>query len=439
MKKGKCKQAEIAMHTHDIIAYKRCRRKWLFSSPFKMHLQPKPQFNGVNKNLWFGSGFHFAMEDYHGWNRFKSPVEAFLAYTECFTEEERPIEFDDLVPLGINMLSYYEGWEKEFANWETLWHADGKYMRKSEIPSDAKEVRPLVEEKFSLVLEPLCHYKNGKEIFTFVEPGLYVDEHGECWPEDSLKSAMYEYVEIVYHGTFDRICIDKDNRWWVLDYKTAAAIDTAKLDKDFQISAYCWAAEQWYEHEIDGMLYVQCSKNPPKAPKITSKGVSTDKRQKTTASLYREALVDYYGSLSDSPEACIDMLNMLEDKKSDNGDDFIRYDYVPRNEFHKQRTYEYIIAVGKEILNPSTILYPNPTRDCAWDCPFQAMCVAMDEGADWEYYIDEFEVRNETMNDEVPRWEKNLYSKYRELYPEEFKKTTKHETTLEEFLGGSNE
>ena len=46
----------------------------------------------------------------------------------------------------------------------------------------------------------------------------------------------------------------------------------------------------------------------------------------------------------------------------------------------------------------------------------------MEEGADWEAYLDEFEVRNETMKDEVPRWQIRMYHKYPDLFPEEHKK-----------------
>ena len=141
LQKGKCSQIEIAMHTHDRIAYKRCRRKWEFSSPFKRHLKPKPTFGGISSNLWFGSGIHFALEDYHGYNKFKNPVAAFQAYVEAHQPEELPTDIEDLLNLGINMLEYYVTWERHFAKWKTVW-LDGK---------------PLVEQKFSLVLEPLCH------------------------------------------------------------------------------------------------------------------------------------------------------------------------------------------------------------------------------------------------------------------------------------------
>lgn len=30
------------------------------------------------------------------------------------------------------------------------------------------------------------------------------------------------------------------------------------------------------------------------------------------------------------------------------------------------------------------IVYPNPSRDCSWRCPFVSVCPSMDDGSDWE-------------------------------------------------------
>ncbi len=32
--------------------------------------------------------------------------------------------------------------------------------------------------------------------------------------------------------------------------------------------------------------------------------------------------------------------------------------------------------------------YPNPTKDCSWDCEFLPICVQMDDGSDYEYTIE---------------------------------------------------
>lgn len=376
LRKGICSQTEVALHTHDRISFRRCRRKWQFSSPFRYHLKPRADRIGTNPHLWFGSGIHFALEDFHGYNKFGDPVKAFQAYCDAFELEELPEGAAELLELGQGMLDYYKQWEPAHAKWKTVW-LDGK---------------PLVEQKFSLVLEEVPYEVDGKP------------------------------VEVVYHGTFDRIVEDEQGDWWILDYKTAKSYDSSKLDLDTQISAYCWAAEQWYNRPIAGMIYLQMIKTVPKQPRITTKGVSTDKRQKTTRAIYKQALINYYGTVDKAPEAAISFLNDLAYEEDQFGDAFIKYDLVTRNEEAKLSAYRHIIDEGKEMTNKDLAIYPNPTRDCSWDCPFKSVCIAQEEGADWEYLLEtDYEVRPETMQDEIPMWQKRLFRKNRELFPEEYK------------------
>ena len=410
---GQCKQCELALHTHDSITYKRCRRKWQLSSPFGLHLAPKASVMGVSSPLWFGSGFHFALEDRYGYNRFGGAVKAFDAYVESFLSEELPEDIEELVELGHDMLGYFETWMTTHANWKIV-HIEGK---------------PLVEVPFSLVLSDCCYYEDlndGDRYFRAPEGGyesslthiIFSDEQ----MQQLLAKEAVKYCEVVFHGKLDAVVEDEEGRWFVLDYKTAKAINTGKLALDPQISKYCWAAEQWFQHEIAGMIYVQVSKSPPKAPKKTTRGISSDKRQRVTYEGYEEALRDYYGSIEAAPEACLSFLADLEEEEDENGNKFVRVDRVYRNEQSKLNTYQHIVAEGLEMLRPELAIYPNPTKDCSWDCPFMNVCLAMEEGADWKFLLDGYEVRNETMKDEVPMWEQRLYRHHRDLYPEEFEK-----------------
>lgn len=36
----------------------------------------------------------------------------------------------------------------------------------------------------------------------------------------------------------------------------------------------------------------------------------------------------------------------------------------------------------------SPVLWPNPTKDCSWDCDFRDVCPAIDDGSDWEYMLE---------------------------------------------------
>lgn len=334
------RQEPIKIRTHDRIAFRRCRRMWDFVSQMRQHLEPIPEVEKVSSPLWFGTGFHFALEDYHGYRRFKNPVDAFMAYVRCFKVDELPEDFEELIELGQGMLEYYtKYWLPKRNEFETLW-IDGV---------------PQVEVKFTI-------------------------------PIPELSEAVGR--EVVYQGTFDRVVTDALGRLWVVDYKTVSRFDTSKLETDPQISAYAWAAEQWYQKPVEGVVYMQFIKAVPKPPKILRTGwPSLDKKQKTTYALYYETLLQICGDPKKFPTDYVEFLNYLASLETPEGDNFIRWDFVRRNEYQKRAEYQSIIAEGLEMLNPNLALYKNPTRDCAWDCAFRSVCLAMDDGGDWEWLL----------------------------------------------------
>lgn len=365
-------RAKYYVHTHDLISYRRCRRKWALSSPLRMHLKPKATLTGVNPYLWMGSGFHFGLEDYYGHRRFNSAKEAFMEYVNAHPIEERPVDWENLVDLCSQMLDIYTEYEDTYGTWKTAL-IDGQ---------------PAVEINFALELEGITH----------------------------------EGQPVAFGGTIDRIVEDEHGRYWILDYKTAKAFDTDKLALDTQISAYCWAAEQYLGVNIEGMLYVQVHKSPPKAPKITKTGVSTDKRQRTTAKLYKEALLEFYnGDIDAIPAKNKEYYKELRKKekgqiKSGLGNDYVCISWVERNTHTKINFFNHLYGMLEEMTNPNLSIYPNSTKDCSWDCSFRDICLAKEEGSDWEYYLSFMEERNETMDDEDPKWLITLKKKFPEKY-----------------------
>lgn len=361
--------ATLTLHTSDRSSFKRCKRRWGLSSPWQRNLTPVEKDKSIN--LWFGSGFHFALEDYHGYNKFGSPVIALEAYYNAFRSEDLPERAEEMMALGMGMFDYYLKWGQNREKFETLWHNG----------------QPMVECSFELEIKELTEYAKKHNVTV---NGELVDK-------------------VTYHGTIDKIVTDSEGRWWLVDYKTAASIDTKKLSTDPQISAYLWAAEQYYDHEIAGMIFLQFLKDVPEYPKRLAKGgFSTDKRQKTPHSYYREALIQEFGKV---PPEYIEILNELASRESIEGNKFIRSDKVERNGYSKESTYYNIIEEGMDMLdqivNPR--LYPNFTRDCAWDCSFRFCCIAMEEGHDADELLsDGFEIRNKTEEGETEEWRKRI-------------------------------
>lgn len=96
----------IIIRTSDRAAFKSCRRKWGFSSHLKMNLSPK----ALASPLWFGSAIHYALEDYHGWNVFGHPRDAFKAYciaTAQNWKRDLPSDAQEHYEMGKAMMDYY--------------------------------------------------------------------------------------------------------------------------------------------------------------------------------------------------------------------------------------------------------------------------------------------------------------------------------------------
>lgn len=330
----------IKIHTSDRNAYRRCRRRWSFKSPLRMHLTPDPAQEILA--MWFGTGIHFALEEFFGYNRFGDPVVTLDAYLNAFRPEDLPEGAIDEIALGMRMMDYFMMWRTRRDFYSTL-VIDGI---------------PQVEVDFRLELRELSEIAG--------EP-------------------------VIYQGTLDRVVEDPYGGLWVMEYKTAKNIDTNKLANDPQVRAYVWAAEQIYQRTFEGVLYLQLAKNAPEPPRTLNNGtISIDKRQKTVHSMAREAMLKLHPD-GKFPAKYIEFLNELAEQETPEGDRFIRMDEVRINDYTKQITYQHIIAEAREMIDSNLALYPNPTRDCVWECSdFRAVCIAMDEGSDWEYMLEEF-------------------------------------------------
>lgn len=359
------------IHTTDRNLFRRCRRKWNWSSPLRQGLVGTGETPSA---LWFGIGIHFALEDFHGYQQWGHPVGAFRAFLEAYPEDKLPVDWEELEVLACEILTYYaEVWHGiYFKQYRTAIGADIEYARHMHGIITTKFVdvnMPLVETKFQI---PLFNTFN-KEV---------------AW----------------YVGTFDRIVIDPFGRFWVVDYKTTRAIDTAKLENDPQASAYTWAATRYFGVPFEGVIWVNISKDVPSGPKRLVNGeFSQDKRQKTTYRLYSQALMDTFSYI---PQQYVDFLNYLAIKETENGDAFIRYDLLRRNKSFVDAESAKIMYEVEEMLRPHLAIYPNPTRDCAWDCPFRSACISYDDGSDFQYILDNEFIATGTGRDDS--WRENV-------------------------------
>lgn len=350
------------IRTSDRIAFKGCRRRWGWSSHLRHNLGSR---TGITP-LWLGTGFHFALEDFHGYNYFGHPKAAFDAYvkaSQIHAPHKMPDDMDDAAELGRGMLDYYIIWlqQRPHSSLKTLW-IDGV---------------PQVEVNFRFRI-----------------------------PGDWTK---YGYDEVWYSGTIDRVCLDDNGLIWPVDYKTAKSIEVMHFLTDPQVSAYMWAVPHIYDQEkypIGGFKYMQFRKALPNPGRLIYGGsqVSTAQNQGTNYYMYRQTLLQVYGSVERAPEDNQKFLKGLMMFEDENKDEYIQIDNIGRNDRHGMSEGTKIMLECEDMLNPNLPLYPNPTRWCAhWKnpCPFLSPCTSLDDGGDW---LHELEMTTEPREPKYDGW-----------------------------------
>lgn len=355
----------VVVRTSDRMLFKKCRRLWGWTSHMKMGLTIKEQAD----YFWFGTGLHYALEDYHGANVYGHPGRAFQAYTAATRIAGcAPATWNDLLPTGLGIMCYY---------------AD--YWLKSRDPFG-----------------------------TFVFEGQpQLEAHGYI-----DLGAKKDGRRVVYGFTIDRMIEDEHGQIWVGEYKSAKAFRTFHYDTDEQCTAYCWAANRLYRRDIAGVYYYQFKKTVPQLPKILAAGgISTDPRQPTTGALYRKQLLDVYGDLKICPPKNIKMLNELVTEETEDQDRFIRREAIERNQDQIDNFERRVILELEDMLNDDLPLYPNQTKDCSWSCPLQAACIAMESGGDYEQALSSY--ARHPGGDNREGWRKSLPHPANVAMPEE--------------------
>ncbi len=406
------KLSHYTIRTSDRRVFRRCLRKWSFQSS----LRGNWKYRGTEQNInfWFGSAIHFAMEDYHGYNVFGDPRIAFWAYYQAFPEDELPAGAEDYYPLGISMLSYYLTWYKRHnaaSDFETaLVNLKTGELTDPHHKDPSAQYYPAVEQTFMI---PLNVWVAVDENDNIVKTYWNASDLPELFMDDTfiLDGKGCKLVPINYHGTIDRVVFDKLGRLWILDYKTAKGADTNKLDTDDQISAYMWAFTKLFGQKPYGFIYLQLTKEAVQEPKRLKNGsLSVDKRQKTTYSLLKQAIIEEYGKVENAPSNIIQFLNYMAEQEAPEGDRFIRWDFVKRSEEELAAHERHIYGELRQMLNPDLYCYPSPTRDCIWDCPVRDWCLALDRNdtSMIEEFMRNFEKRPHDEDGNVDPWRENI-------------------------------
>jgi PD-(D/E)XK nuclease superfamily len=354
------------IRTSDRINFRSCRRRWGWQSHLRHGLGSVEHASP----LWFGSGMHYALEDFHGPNHFGHPVKAFKAYAEATQRFSKhggpslPGDVQELITLSDGMMGYYaDHWLRNRPKLETYIH--------NGVPQ--VEVHVLVPIDMDRL-------------------PLWVRDH---------------YNEVLYAATLDRVIIDEYDRLWIVEYKSARAMETAHFMTDPQCTAYMWVGTNLYDLPIGGVIYQQHKKDVPEPPRILADGSVSKMTAGTTYALYYDTMRKLYTpEVARWPTKNLDALNALVKEENDSQDAFIRRDRVSRSIQSIESEGEKILLECEDMLNPNLPLYPNPNRlQCSW-CSFQHACVDMDDGSDFQNDLElMFQQQHPTERDS---WRKHL-------------------------------
>jgi len=159
----------------------------------------------------------------------------------------------------------------------------------------------------------------------------YVEEEWEC---------LIPGTDFILYGMIDLAFFDPLVRGYVIrDNKSVAAFNQTPEDVDFQLRTYAWAF--W---RLTGHL-------PKRAEHLMMKRVLGT--GKATPPFFERYPIQVTKRILESHEA-----QLIE------------------------RCREIAMARRRTADHPT--LWPNPTKDCSWDCDYRALCPMVDDGSDWE-------------------------------------------------------
>jgi hypothetical protein len=391
----------IPLHQSDVSTFKRCRRKWEWSSPMRMNLTGRSDQLGIVDYWWFGSGIHYALSQYYDPNFQRDPVEAFVWWYSTVMNGGRVTE--DQLELGYDRKpkqTQVYGVGEGSMEWDGTYTIRGLYDLLAQ-PDDYE-----FEEMKELGINMMKFYREwapANDDFTVIdcervfsvpildpatgEPLIAID------PRDGAVKQVHA------RGKRDAVIQDNGNgQYGILEHKTAQEIGEGyfdKLDKDEQCTRYMWAGE--YEADLYDLPYKHLSfvhyngirKAYPRTPTELKSGMFSIDRTKesTTYALLQQFIKErpfVQMAIRDDEKAQA----YIEYVREKGDEQFVQRKTVYRNRAEIKSCGERVYMEAMDMLQPDLRIYPNPTGDHAClRCPFRGPCIARDDGSDWQQML----------------------------------------------------
>lgn len=186
-------------------------------------------------------------------------------------------------------------------------------------------------------------------------------------------------------GVFDGI-VELGGKYWILEHKTAAQINTKHVLRDKQVGLYVSAARV-LGIPVEGVIYNTLKKGVPQKPALLKRGGLSRalSNNNITFESYIEAIHENGLDYADYQQE----LSMLEDRENP----FFFRELVSKPEYDADQVWKDVEQAEelREVLVQNNIFPRNDTKDCTWDCPFAELCLAEFEGHDTEeLFVDKY-------------------------------------------------
>lgn len=413
----------IPIHSSDRATFKFCRRQWAWSSPSRLNLVPRADVYGVDKNLWFGTGIHYALEQYYNPVLSRDPVEAWLTWFELqwrggivyenevkqfadrnpqsnIMDADHPVDtfkvlglcdilpdtmseelFMEMKDIGVGMMKFYKGYAEANDNFHVI-----ALEHDFSVPVLNGKGEPLYavdNRKMPEGWEP--NFDVGNEFGPLMKEDLY--------PNSAPTSAPVVWKQVHVRGRQDQIQQEQEfGRYGIMDYKTASRIGEdyfRHLELDEQCTSYLAFGQlearlhNLEYKELEYITYQAMLKNYPKPPTMTTKGLPSLNRndESTTAALFAQCIKDNG----------LQMIYDVDEKMQryytyllEQGDEkyIVRTD-TWRTKIQRQNAMTRLYYEAQDMLN-NPVLYPNPSKNFACiNCKFRVPCIAAETGDDY--------------------------------------------------------
>lgn len=427
----------IPIHSSDRATFKFCRRQWVWSSPSHLNLIRKASVLGIEKNLWFGTGIHYALERYYNPMIKDDPAVAWEAWFDLqwrggIVTEDEVKQFADREPtpvqqgitngadgiLGqphetvynvaglIDILPDSHMDEEFFLGLKDLGIGMMKFYKDYAEANDNFSVI-LVEHDFSVPVlnskgEPLYAVDNrlmpdgwepdfnaGNEFGPYMRHGVKVDVGTMVALEDSVVEK-----QVHVRGRMDLIIQEMEHgRYGIWDHKTTGRLDEdyfRHLELDEQCTSYlAFAQLEARLHnlefkELDFIEYQALLKGYPKPPTPLKDGTPSLSRttETTTAKLFEQYILE--NGLKPLFDIDTKMQNYYAWLLEIGDARFIQRTQTWRNHMQRQNAMTRLYYEAKDMLDPNMVAYPNPSKNYSClNCIFRAPCIMAESGDDY--------------------------------------------------------